>query len=152
MKHTLKLVVLVAAIHATVFARTAHAQADEREGVRRAVLDYVEGFNEGDTTKLVRSVMPEVFKYGYFIPRNSTSYEGERMLWAEFHSYANSVKASGKLTSASAKKEVIVFDVLDQTASAKLIAYWGVDYVLLAKRNGRWMVSQVLWQSPPKVK
>jgi hypothetical protein len=64
----------------SVAPQTAVAQAvDEREAVRRAVLDYVEGFYEGDSTKHVRSVMPEVFKYGYWIPRDSTRYQGERM-------------------------------------------------------------------------
>ena len=149
MKHMLKFAVMIAVTHAVALVRVAQAQGDEREAVRRAVLDYVEGFYEGDTTRLVRSVMPEVFKYGYSIPRGSARYEGERMTWAEINAYANGVKASGKLAPATAKKDVLVFDVLDQTASAKLTAYWGVDYLLLAKRNGRWMVSHVLWQSLP---
>jgi hypothetical protein len=34
--------------------------ASDRDGVRLAVLDYVEGFYEGDTTRLVRSVWPEM--------------------------------------------------------------------------------------------
>jgi predicted lipid-binding transport protein (Tim44 family) len=36
----------------------------DREAVRRAVLDYVEGFYEGDSVKLARSIRPEVYKYG----------------------------------------------------------------------------------------
>lgn len=38
----------------------------------------------------------------------------------------------------------------NQTASAKLTAWWGTDYLLLAKYDGRWMIRQVLWQSPPR--
>jgi hypothetical protein len=135
----------------TVHPSPASAQAtDERDLVRRAVLDYVEGFYEGDSTKFVRSILPEVFKYGYWIPRDSTSYQGERMTWAEFHAYANRVKANKRFAPTTAPKDVVVFDVLDQTASAKLTAYWGVDYLLLAKREGQWMVSHVLWQTPPR--
>ena len=29
--------------------------------------------------------------------------------------------------------------------SAKLTAWWGTDYVLLAKYDGRWMITHVLW-------
>lgn len=126
------------------------ASTTEREQVRLAVLDYVEGFYQGDTTRFLRSVSPEVFKFGYFIPRDSTKYAGERMPWSEFHAYANRVKASKRFTPATAAKEVVVFDVLDQTASAKLTAYWGVDYLLLARRDGRWMITHVLWQTPPR--
>lgn len=135
------------------FAGTASGQSsptDQREQVRRAVLDYVEGFYEGDTTKFLRSIRPEVFKYGFWIPRDSTRYQGQRMTWPEFHAYANRVKAGGRQAPATAPKQVDIYDVLDQTASAKLTASWGIDYLLLAKYDGRWMVTHVLWQTPPR--
>ena len=132
-----------------VGARTAEAQAPDREGVRRAVLDYVEGFYEGDTAKLVRSIRPEVYKYGFWLPRDSTRYVGEKMPWPEFLSYANGVKKNNRQAKADAPKEIQLLDVLDQTASAKLTAWWGTDYLLLGKFDGRWMITHVLWQSPP---
>jgi hypothetical protein len=145
-------IALALAIGAATFAPAASAQqgADNRELVRRAVLDYVEGFYEGDSTKFVRSVSPEVFKSGYFIPRDSANYASSRMSWPEFHAYANRVKASGRPTPATAPKEIVIYEVLDQTASAKLTAYWGIDYVLLARRDGRWQITHVLWQTPPR--
>jgi hypothetical protein len=45
---------------------------------------------------------------------------------------------------------VEVYDVQNQTASAKLTAFWGTDYLLLGKYDGKWMISSVLWQSPPR--
>ena len=120
------------------------------EGVRRAVLDYVEGFYEGDTAKLVRSVRPEVVKYGYYIPRGKTAYAGEAMPWAEFMTYAKQVKSTGKTQPATSPKVITILDVADQTASAKLTAYWGIDYVHLAKFDGTWMITQVLWQTPSR--
>jgi hypothetical protein len=131
-------------------AGIAAQSADERRAVERAVLDYVEGFYEGDTVKLVRSVHPEVFKYGYYVPRDSARYVGEAMPFAEFLSYANRVKSRGQPAPADAPKRVEIYDVQDQTASAKLTAWWGTDYLLLARIDGRWMIRQVLWQSPPR--
>lgn len=46
-------------------------------------------------------------------------------------------------------KEVAVLEVLDQTAVAKVTASWGIDYLLLAKYDGKWLIQQILWQSPP---
>ena len=133
------------------FTGTSPAQSPtDRAAVERAVLDYVEGFYEGDTVKLVRSVHPEVAKYGYYIPRDSTRYLGEAMPFSDFLSYARRVKARGQPTPPDAPKQVQVFDIQDQTASAKLTAWWGTDYLLLAKYDGRWMIRQVLWQSPPR--
>ncbi len=130
---------------------TAGAQSStERSAVERAVLDYVEGFYEGDTAKLVRSIRPEVMKFGFFMPRDSARYVGEPMPWSEFLSYARSIREKRQQAPATAPKRVEIFDVQDQTASAKLTAWWGTDYLLLAKYDGRWMIRQVLWQSPPK--
>jgi len=123
----------------------------DREAVKRAVLDYVEGFYEGDSAKLARSIRPEVYKYGFWKARDSTRYAGEQMTWPEFFSYARNVKANNRQAPPTAPKRVEVYDVQDQTASAKLTASWGTDYLLLGKYNGKWMISSVMWQSlPPK--
>lgn len=121
----------------------------DREAVRAAVLDYVEGFYEGDTTRLVRSVWREVRKYGYHRRAADAPYGGSAMPFPEFMSYANGIKAGRSRTPPNPPKEIQIFDVQDQTASAKLTAWWGTDYLLLAKQDGRWMITHVLWQSPP---
>ena len=45
--------------------------------------------------------------------------------------------------------EVILFDVLDETASAKVRAWWRTGHLLLGRFDGRWMITHVLWQFPP---
>ena len=71
------------------------------------------------------------------------------MPFAAFMTYANGVRAGRNRTPVGAPKEITVYDVQDQTANAKLTAWWGTDYLLLAKESGRWMIIAVLWQSPP---
>jgi hypothetical protein len=127
----------------------AQSDAADQEGVHRAVLDYVEGFYEGDTAKLVRSIRPDVHKYGYWIPKDSTGYSGEQMPWPEFLDFARRIRERGNRAPATAPKDIVIFDVQDQTASARLTAWWGTDYLLLAKYDGRWMIREVLWQTPP---
>lgn len=116
---------------------------------RLAVLDYVEGFYQGDTIRLVRSVWPEVRKYGYWKAKADGPYAGEAMPYREFMAYANGVKSGRNCTPADAIKDIVIYDVQDQTASAKLTAWWGTDYLLLAREQGKWMIVQVLWPSPP---
>ncbi len=48
-------------------------------------------------------------------------------------------------------KQVTVLDVLDQTASAKVVAMWGIDYLHLAKYDGRWQIVNIVSHAhPPK--
>ena len=124
--------------------------ADDREGVRRAALDYLEGFYEGDSTKHIRSIRPEVYKYGYYIPRDSTKYTGTQMRWEAFHNFTRRVRDTKNFAKPDAPKDVVIYEVLDQIASAKVTAYWGVDYLLMGKYDGKWMITHVLWQTPPK--
>ena len=126
----------------------AGAPTQDRDAVRLAVLDYVEGFYEGDSLKLARAVRPEIFKYGFWKARDSTRYAGEQMKYPEFFDYARRVKQNNRQAPPTAAKVVEVYDVQDQTASAKLTAFWGTDYLLLGKYDGKWMISSVMWQSP----
>ena len=146
-------VVLAALVVSATLVPTVSAQqatAADREGVRRAALDYLEGFYEGDSAKIVRSVRPNVRKVGYFTNRGSTTYEAEEMSYAEMISYVNTFKKNGRTTPATAPRDVTVGEVNDQTATAKVVAWWGIDYLQLAKYNGKWTIVNVMWQSPPK--
>ena len=140
---------MLVATLATPSRSRAQSSADSA-GVRRAALDYVEGFYEGDSTKHVRSVRSDVFKYGFWLPRDSTRYQGEQMPWSEFLSYTRRMRSRGATTPATAPREIALLDVLDQTAAVKVTATWGIDYLLVGKYDGRWMISSVLWQSGPK--
>lgn len=121
-----------------------------KEEVTNAVKDYVDAFYYGDTSKIHRSISINVVKYGYYIPKAKTIYEGEPMSFKEMIDYAAGVSKRGVSPNVEKfPKTIEVFDVQDQTASAKLTAWWGTDYLLLAKQKDRWMITHVLWQSPP---
>jgi len=126
-----------------------HAQQQQEEVVN-AVRNYVDAFYYGDTSKLHQSVSTQVIKYGYYMPKGKTIYEGELMSFKEMIAYAEGVRKRGISPNVEKfPKKIEVFDVLDQTASAKLTAWWGTDYLLLARLNNHWMITHVLWQSSP---
>lgn len=125
------------------------AQSD-RDAVASAVTDYIDAFYYGDSVKFHRSIAPNVVKFGYYRPKDSTSYSGEPMSFQSMKDYVARVKARNNPAAADKfVKKVEVLDVLDKTASAKCIAWWGSDYLLLAKLDGKWVITHVLWQSPP---
>lgn len=131
------------------FACTGRAQ-DNRQLVTEAVADYVDAFYTGDTSKIYRSISPAVVKYGYYRKKDASTYEGEPMSFREMLDYATSVGKRKNPNVDKLVRKIEVLDCLDQTASAKLTAWWGTDYILLAKQNDKWMITHVLWQSPPK--
>ena len=123
----------------------------DKEAVRQAVLDYVEGIYTTDPARVERSVHPNLAKLGFYRPPADSAYRpGATMTLARLLEVAKNFNKDGKLPK-NAPKEVVIYEVMDQTATAKLVADWGIDYMHLGKFDGKWQIINVLWQShPPK--
>ncbi|HJT58233.1 MAG TPA: nuclear transport factor 2 family protein [Ktedonobacteraceae bacterium] len=118
--------------------------ASEYEAVREALLDYVEGVYETDPTRIERSVHPELAKRGFFVTAQETT--ESTMTFKQFLEHTKTYNQDGQFPP-DAPKEIIIYEILDHAASAKLVAAWGIDYMHLAKYNHRWMIVHVLWQT-----
>ena len=122
--------------------------SNDHEAVKKAVLDYVEALYEADSARIERSVHRDLFKLGFERDKDGT-YKPYRMTYQELYDLAGRWNKTGRIPKNS-KKEIVVYDVADQTASAKLTAMWGIDYLHLAKFDGKWMITDILWQTPPR--
>lgn len=126
------------------------ASAQEaRAKVEAACLDYIEGFYEGDTSKLIRSIRPSLYKFGYWKNKNTGNYEPDgQMTFQQAIDYAKRVMEKKNFAKADAPKKVEVLDIMHSVAAAKVTAWWGVDYILLSRQGDKWMIEQVLWEGP----
>ncbi len=125
------------------------AQSSDQEAVKQAVLDYVEGVYEVSPARIERSIHPDLAKRGFFIKKGETIYSPHIMTFAQLVDLSKNYNKDGHVPK-DAPKEVAVYDISDQTASAKLTAVWGIDYMHLAKYEGKWKIINILWQTPPK--
>jgi len=131
-------------------AQSSSTDGADREAVRQAALDYVEGIYNVEPSRIERSVHPKLAKLGFYRgPKDDAYRPGSTMTFERLVEVAKNYNKEGKLPK-DAPKEVTILDVLDQTATVKLVAEWGIDYMHLAKFDGKWMIVNVLWQSPPK--
>lgn len=133
------------ALAPSVLTRTQTAQ--DREAVRQAALDYVEGVYGVQPERIERSVHPALVKRGFYKKVADGPYVESPMTYDQLVNLAKTWNKEGKRD--TSVKEVAVLDMLNQTAVAKVTAQWGVDYMLLAKYDGTWKITQILWQSPP---
>jgi hypothetical protein len=126
----------------------AAVQRADRAAVEQAALDYVEGLYNADPARIERSVHPQLTKRGFW-RNNATLPWGpqETMTYEQLVTLAKTWNADKKRDTSI--KKIDVFDVLDQTATAKTTAMWGVDYLHLAKYDGRWKIINIVWQAHP---
>lgn len=122
---------------------------EEKQLIERACLDYVEGFYEGDTARLIRSIKPSLYKFGYWKNKNSGRYEADgNMSFQQAIDYAKKVYEKKHFAKEGSPKKVDILDIGNSIAAAKVTAFWGIDYVLLSKQGSKWMIEQVLWEGP----
>jgi hypothetical protein len=129
----------------SVLSRTQAAQ--DREAVRQAGLDYVEGVYNVQPERIERSVHPSLVKRGFYKKGATAPYVEMPMTYDQLVNLARTWNKDGKRDTSVKKVEVL--DLLDQTAVVKITASWGIDHMLLGKYDGTWKISLIQWQSPP---
>lgn len=132
---------------------TGMAQGTDAEikQVKAACMDYINTFYQVDTTLAYRSVHKSVRKVGFHFKDEENEYSDQlEMPFDKLISLAKRWNKNGERTDANSPKEVEIFEVSDKIATAKVTAIWGIDYLSLMKENDKWMIVNVLWQSPPK--
>lgn len=123
--------------------------AADRTAVEQAALDYIEGIYTSDVSRIERSVHPQLQKRGFW--RESPTLPWGPQSTMTYDQLINLTKTwNAKKDRDTTIKKVDVYEVLDQTASAKVTAMWGIDYLHLAKYDGRWKIINILWQAHPK--
>ena len=120
--------------------------ASEREAVRQAAENYVIGVYESRPELIEKSVHPQLTKYGFMRQQDGTYKQGQ-MTYTQLLDVARNWNKDKKRDTSI--KEIQVLDVLDQTATAKIRAQWGIDYMQLAKFDGTWKIINIVWQTHP---
>ncbi len=125
----------------------AQSSADST-GIRQAALDYIEGYYEGNAERMQRALHPELAKRIVNVDERGRYRLGQMsaMTLVEI-----TRAGGGKDTPvAERRKEVTILDIYQNAASAKIYASGWVDYLHLAKWNGRWVIVNVLWELHPR--
>ena len=134
-------------------AFTCHAQTQtpsDADLIKQTALDYIEGWYEGNPERMERALHPELAKRIVRTDERGRSNLGQ-MGAMTLVGYTR--MGGGKDTpKEKQQKDVTVLDIFGNAACAKVIASDWVDYLQLAKWNGRWVIVNVLWEMKPKTK
>jgi Putative lumazine-binding len=133
-----------------LLAVSVNAQTPTEAAIRQTALDYIEGWYEGNSERMERAVHPELAKR---IVR--TNPEGRSRLDQQgaMTLVMNTRNGGGKETPKERQeKQVTILDIYENSASVKVVASDWIDYLHMAKFNGRWVIVNVLWELKPQKK
>jgi putative lumazine-binding protein len=145
MKTSILTLILLSAV-----TRVAHSQTGaDSAAIRSTALDYVEGWYEGNAQRMSRALHPELVKRivvsdtvtGQSVLQNMGA---TALVNGARHGYGKSTPRERQ------QKDVTILDIFHHAASVKgVMAEW-IDYMQLAKVNGRWVIVNVLWEMKPE--
>jgi hypothetical protein len=136
------------AMCASAASAQAAPSAADSAGIRAAALDYIEGWYAGDGARMERSLHPELAKRIVNTnPQNGRNSLGQQSALTLINATKN---GGGKDTPPAQQiKDVRILDIYRNAASARVDASAWIDYLQLAKWNGRWVIVNVLWELKP---
>jgi hypothetical protein len=128
-----------------------HAQSGaDTAAIKQAALDYIEGYYEGNGERMERALHPELAK------RIVRTDDKGRSIFSNMSALTliNGTKMGGgkDIPVAERHKDITIFDIYQNAASAKVYASGWVDYLHLVKWYGQWKIVNVLWELHPQQK
>jgi Putative lumazine-binding len=139
----------LAALAALLIAVPAAAQSRaDSAAIRASALDYAEGWYEGSPERMTRALHPELVKrivmWDSTTKRSVLSTMGASALVnATGHGYG------AKTPKEKQEKDVRILDLYQNAGVARITMADWVDYLQLAKVDGRWLIVNVLWERKP---
>lgn len=123
--------------------------AEEREAILRPALDYAESWYEGDVAKMERALHPELVKR---IVQTDPNTKRSVLNGMGASVLVNNVaRGFGKETPKDKQlKDAKLLEVYGNAASVRVEMSGWVDYLHIAKFNGRWVIVNVLWELKPR--
>lgn len=134
------------------FSSEARAQsASDAEQIKQTALDYIEGWYEGNAERMERALHPDLAKR---IVRTDAKSGRSRLEQMSAMGLVLGARAGyGKNTpKEKQQKDVTILDVYENAASVKVVASDWIDYLHMARWNGRWVIVNVLWELKPAAK
>jgi hypothetical protein len=149
----MKTSILVVVLFVLLGISGAHAQSvspADRAAIKGAALDYVEGWYEGSTERMERALHPDLAKR---IVRTNPQGQSRLDQMSAMSLVQGVRRGGGKDTpKEQQQKDVTILDVFENTASVKAVMSGWIDYMHMAKYNGRWVIVNVLWELKPAKK
>jgi hypothetical protein len=117
----------------------------DRETITRTALDYIEGWYEGNAERMEKALHPELAKR--IVQRDAASGASRLDQMSALSLVQRTrARAARKTPPEKQEKAVTILDVFRNAASVKVVAADWIDYLHVAKFNGRWVIVNVLWE------
>lgn len=138
--------IVISCIITLLISKTNAQSKQDSLDIKQVALDYIEAQHNVNPKQFERAAHPRMVKRT-FAKNKATNKEYLRETFTDFMIVLSEFyNRNGDKFPKTPKKEVIILDIYDRTASVKLIADEWIDYMHIVKINETWKIVNVLWQ------
>lgn len=120
---------------------TAQTSADSA-AIKATALDYIDGYYTGDAARMERALHPDLAKRIVTTDQQGHSRLGQMSAMG----LVLGTRAGGGKDDPNKREDVRILDIFQNVAAVRIDAGTWVDYLQVAKWNGRWVIVNVLWE------
>ena len=107
--------------------------------IRSIALDYIEGWYEADPERMDRSLSPHLAKRR-IVPSGEIWHVDKEWMLAATAAGRGSIE-----TPSHGRKEIAILDQAETMSTVKIVSEKFIDYLHLAKSDGKWSIVNALW-------
>jgi len=137
-------------LFAALLTLQAFGQSNEDTiAIKKATLDYIQGWATGNVDRIHQSVSPELAKRRVAVAGDLIFVQdmSQSLLCASAQANAKGVRMTDLTPGEELSPEIRILDIDGTNASVKTwnAKYGFFDYIHLSKAGGKWMIINVLW-------
>lgn len=144
----MRIPVTVATLLAITAGTPAAAQsAADSAAIVETALNYIEGYYEGNAERMTQALHPDLAKR--IVRQTDSGSVLGHMTATQLIEVTR--RGGGRMIPAERRQaDVTILDIYQNAASVKIVASDWIDYLHLAKWDGRWVIVNVLWELKPQ--
>lgn len=143
--YRLAIVLLVSA--AVADPAPAQSPADTA-GIRTEALDYIDGWYQADGARMERALHPELAKRN--VKTDPVTSQSRLSQMSAMTLVRGTYGGGGSgIPSAERRNDIRILDIFAGVAAVRVTAATWIDYMHLARVNGRWVIINMLWEDNP---
>jgi hypothetical protein len=146
-----KLLTVICLVLAVAVPALAQSDDADRKAIEATALDYGLGWYEGDAERMERALHPDLAKR--HVGPNPRSGKGKINHMSAMKLVQSTRAGHGtKVAAEERRTDVTIIEVYGNAAIVKLEMHDWIDFMQMAKLDGRWVIVNVLWEPTPEAK
>jgi hypothetical protein len=136
------IIILIVAIF-NLFCAKSQTIVPDSVAIKVTVLNYIEGWNSGDTVRMAKALHPKLAKRGVVMSPNGKIAELQRASYTDMMTWTAS---RAKLPEVKEDVKIVIYDIGKNIANAKCISKEYIDHLHLVRINNEWKILNAIWE------